>query len=213
MGLHPSIDSHTSLASIDPVVAEQIYRVKAFHQQLSSEAKQHPPEKAPEPHTYTSHDIIQAPKLQVTLSPKALEKTRKNSLRRVKNSNEVLRQRSTRARRGAEPSDHASIGKEGRNFTVANVGTGGKLYLRYAIREHTQMLTLMHFLRTGRQRANHNIDCIPRSCLPLKLPTPVCTTIYQRMTTIVMIQEVACGRILKFPTSQQEANWKDQPSV
>ncbi|KAL8831778.1 MAG: hypothetical protein Q9191_000664 [Dirinaria sp. TL-2023a] len=55
---------------------------------------------------------------------------RQNSLRRVKNSTEVLRQRS--ANRGNQDiaSDGAAGGREGRQFTVANVGNNGRIYLR-----------------------------------------------------------------------------------
>lgn len=55
---------------------------------------------------------------------------RQNSLRRVKNSTDVLRQRSTKATsRGIVP-DGLSGGREGRQFTVANVGNNGMIYLR-----------------------------------------------------------------------------------
>ena len=55
---------------------------------------------------------------------------RANSLRHVKNSNEVMRQRSTK--KGGKENEHEKnpSTKEGRPFTVANVGTNGKIYLR-----------------------------------------------------------------------------------
>ena len=59
---------------------------------------------------------------------------RQNSLRRVKNSKEVLRQRSAnRDNKGVAP-DGLSGGREGRQFTVANVGNNGRIYLRYVYR-------------------------------------------------------------------------------
>ncbi|CAD6567754.1 MAG: Guanine nucleotide exchange factor lte1 [Alectoria sarmentosa] len=55
---------------------------------------------------------------------------RQNSLKRTKNSTDVLRQRSLKrdGKAGAADSNHAT--REGRQFTVANVGNNGKIYLR-----------------------------------------------------------------------------------
>jgi len=58
-----------------------------------------------------------------------LGRTRNNSLRRVKNSKELLRERSIK-RNIVHSADALAISKEGRNFTVGNVGTGGLIYLR-----------------------------------------------------------------------------------
>jgi hypothetical protein len=132
MGLPPSPASETSLVSVDPAIAQQISRSKSSHQDLTSKAERRrstsignqqtqKPEQAP------VKEIAQGKPL-----PKSLERTRKNSLRRVKNSTEILRQRSTRAQHESKPSDGAPALKGGRNFTVGNVGTGGKLYLRCA---------------------------------------------------------------------------------
>ncbi|KAL8731144.1 MAG: hypothetical protein Q9181_004403 [Wetmoreana brouardii] len=55
---------------------------------------------------------------------------RQPSLRHVKNSTEVLRQRSTKRANQDTGSDGLSGGREGRQFTVANVGNNGKIYLR-----------------------------------------------------------------------------------
>ena len=54
---------------------------------------------------------------------------RKNSLKNVKNSNEVLRQRSLK-RGNKEALDPQLSMREGRHFAVANVGNNGKIYLR-----------------------------------------------------------------------------------
>ena len=56
---------------------------------------------------------------------------RQNSLKRVKNSNEVLRQRSTK-KVTKDSLDPATSTREPRHFTVANVGDNGKIYLRHA---------------------------------------------------------------------------------
>lgn len=56
---------------------------------------------------------------------------RTNSLRNVKNSNEVLRQRSIQkvSKEAGETDKNISM-REGRHFTVTSVGNNGKLYLR-----------------------------------------------------------------------------------
>jgi hypothetical protein len=55
---------------------------------------------------------------------------RQNSLRHVKNSNDLLRQRSLRDKKAEVASDSNPGGREGRHFTVGNVGTNGLIYLR-----------------------------------------------------------------------------------
>lgn len=55
---------------------------------------------------------------------------RQNSLRHVKNSTEVLRQRSTRRAAKDVVLEGPSGAREGRQFTVANVGNNGMIYLR-----------------------------------------------------------------------------------
>lgn len=68
--------------------------------------------------------------LSRTPSNKAGVRGRQNSLRRVKNSTDVLRQRSTKATSRDIVPDGLSGGREGRQFTVANVGNNGMIYLR-----------------------------------------------------------------------------------
>lgn len=55
---------------------------------------------------------------------------RKNSLRHVKNSTEVLRQQSTKRAAKESVVDANTAAREGRQFTVASVGNNGKIYLR-----------------------------------------------------------------------------------
>lgn len=55
---------------------------------------------------------------------------RQNSLRRIKNSKEVMRQRSSNRQNQDIAPDGTSGGREGRQFTVANVGNHGRIYLR-----------------------------------------------------------------------------------
>jgi hypothetical protein len=62
-------------------------------------------------------------------SQESFGRPRNNSLRNVKNSQELLRERSIK-RSVVRDVDAQAISKEGRNFTVGNVGTGGLIYLR-----------------------------------------------------------------------------------
>lgn len=61
---------------------------------------------------------------------KAQKRGRQNSLKHVKNSTEVLRQRSIKRNNPDTPESNGST-REGRSFAVANVGGNGKIYLRY----------------------------------------------------------------------------------
>ncbi len=146
MELPPSPDSDTSLVSLDPAVAWHISRSKSSHQELSARAKQHSPNLPTEQHIHESHKPVPGDRLQGKPPQKILEKTRKNSLRRVKDSTEVLRQKSTTARHVANISDgtSATASKGGHHFTVGNVGTGGKLYLRYDFPEQSQWSMLIY---------------------------------------------------------------------
>lgn len=64
-------------------------------------------------------------------SEKQETRGRQNSLRHVKNSTEVLRQRSTKRVVKETALDANAAAREGRQFTVASVGNNGKIYLRY----------------------------------------------------------------------------------
>jgi hypothetical protein len=68
--------------------------------------------------------------------PNGTGKGRTNSLRRVKNSSELLRQRSLKRSKTDDIMPEGignSGGREGRHFTVSNVGHNGKIYLRYGL--------------------------------------------------------------------------------
>lgn len=65
------------------------------------------------------------------LSVREQSRGRQNSLRRVKNSKEVMRQRSSNRNNQELTPDGNSGSREGRQFTVANVGNNGRIYLRY----------------------------------------------------------------------------------
>ena len=76
------------------------------------------------------HDLEEGLKPQRRSPPRARSRGRQNSLKHVKNSNEVLRQRSLK-RINKDAVDANAGTREGRSFAVANVGNNGKIYLRY----------------------------------------------------------------------------------
>lgn len=57
------------------------------------------------------------------------QRARTNSLRHVKNSTEMLKQKSLRRQKVDQTSETLTL-KEGRHFTVGNVGNNGRIYLR-----------------------------------------------------------------------------------
>jgi hypothetical protein len=81
-------------------------------------------------------DVARWPREPAGLPKRSVEKVpargRQNSLRRVKDSTDVLRERSLKRQRSNRglPIETGSGGREGRQFTVANVGNNGMLYLR-----------------------------------------------------------------------------------
>lgn len=81
------------------------------------------------------HTRLQDGQARNNTSP-AKAKQRTNSLRRAKNSSEVLRQRALKRSNTIDvPPEGIGIsglgGREARHFTVGNVGHNGKMYLRY----------------------------------------------------------------------------------
>lgn len=68
-------------------------------------------------------------------SEKAAARGRQNSLRRVKDSTDMLRERSLHRTQSKKdtPAEGTAGGREGRQFTVANVGNNGMIYLRSVI--------------------------------------------------------------------------------
>ena len=76
------------------------------------------------------HNLEQGMDTERKSSEQPRDRSRANSLRNVKNSTEVLRQRSMKRRNKETEMERNLSTKEGRQFTVANVGTNGKIYLR-----------------------------------------------------------------------------------
>jgi len=76
------------------------------------------------------HDLEQGLDIKRKLVDQSRNRGRQNSLRHVKNSTEVLRQRSLKRGTNGAVADGNGVTKEGRQFTVANVGINGKIYLR-----------------------------------------------------------------------------------
>jgi len=74
------------------------------------------------------HNLEQNMDSQRKSSERARSRGRQNSLKRAKNSTDMLRQRSMK--RDGKDADANPNTREGRQFTVANVGNNGKIYLR-----------------------------------------------------------------------------------
>lgn len=121
MASDSTVSSRVSLISLDPAVASHITAttVPSTSQHGSSPRKS---TKTPDTEVTRRH-------MRNNSAPNTLDKKRSNSLRRVKNSTEILRQRSTKSARKQRQQDSTPDTRGGRNFTVGNVGTGGILYL------------------------------------------------------------------------------------
>ncbi|KAJ9664005.1 Guanine nucleotide exchange factor lte1 [Neophaeococcomyces mojaviensis] len=114
--------STTSIISVDPAVASQIYtnpKVTLGHARTES---------TPAQTLNTPVATLAKGHSRTNSAPGRHVKKRSNSLRRVKNSTELLKLRSTNADRNSKKADPAAV-KRGRNFTVSNVATGGLLQL------------------------------------------------------------------------------------
>ena len=88
-------------------------------------SRQIPPTRIPSGHA-NSYKTSRVQKLDKSNS------VHKSSLRRAKNSTDALRQRSQQVHNSAGHAiiDGSSGGREGRQFTVGNVGNNGMIYLR-----------------------------------------------------------------------------------
>ncbi|KAK5447879.1 Guanine nucleotide exchange factor lte1 [Exophiala xenobiotica] len=121
-----SISARSSLISLDPVLASHI--TATTRTTTVPSASQHG--SSPRKTTKTSTSELSRRHLRNHSAPSVSGKKRNVSLRRVKNSTEVLRQRSTRSSKKTKPLETIPDTRSGRNFTVGNVGTGGILYLK-----------------------------------------------------------------------------------
>ncbi|KAL8758826.1 MAG: hypothetical protein Q9184_003809 [Pyrenodesmia sp. 2 TL-2023] len=97
--------------------------------QQGKDVVQRPPNEVCQP-VNTRPDVTREKQPQSGNLERKQSRGRQPSLRHVKNSTEVLRQRSAKRANQGVGVDSAPGGKEGRHFTVANVGNNGKIYLR-----------------------------------------------------------------------------------
>lgn len=121
--------SKTSIVSVDPNVASHITKGTASKLGgLASTGPGHSRTESNPARTIASSLAATAKGHSRTISaPNRNLKNRSNSLRRAKNSTEILKSRAAGAERNASI-DNSSV-KRGRNFTVSNVATGGYLHL------------------------------------------------------------------------------------
>ena len=148
MGSESAISTHASIISIDPAIVSHITgttqatSMGAHSHNYPSSAKQ---AKASETMTTRAHTRNKS-------VPISTDKKIPNSLSRAKNSTEVLRQRSTKSSNKAKQLETIPDTREGRNFTISNVGTGGVLYLKPSAHQ------------------NASIQTSPRGLMPLNAP-------------------------------------------
>jgi hypothetical protein len=127
--------SPPSIVSIEPAVVRQI-TVRSGHELADTSQPRNSKSARTEKQVVTDRRARARPSQDETrgvagaaASQESIGRTRNNSLRHVKNSKELLRQRSLK-RNVVHSVDAHATSKEGRNFTVGNVGTGGLIYLR-----------------------------------------------------------------------------------
>lgn len=114
----------SSIVSVDPVVASQITGAIKSTGQVGHARTESTPTRAVSTPLSTGvkgHG-------RTNSAPNRNLKKRSNSLRRAKNSTELLKQRSIAAEKSPRQAESSNV-KRGRNFTVSNVGTGGLLHL------------------------------------------------------------------------------------
>src|ERR1700712_5377093 len=122
-----SLSSRVSLISLDPAVASHITGTTRSTTVPSASHYDSSPRKS----TKTPDTEVSRRHVRNISAPSVSEKKGPTSLRRVKDSTEVLRQRSTKSsnRKTKQSLESVPDNVHGRNFTVGNVGTGGVLYL------------------------------------------------------------------------------------
>ncbi|RMD43151.1 hypothetical protein DV735_g1888, partial [Chaetothyriales sp. CBS 134920] len=140
----PVTSAHASLVSIDPAIASQITATSASTSSCphSHSRNNSNPTKGVKKAPATlppgrGHARNQSAPLHYSGSHK-----RSNSLRRAKNSTEVLRQHATRPGKRPPPLEHSQDSRSGRSFTVGSVGTGGLLYLRPSVQQNSSPQSL-----------------------------------------------------------------------
>lgn len=120
MGSDAATSSRASIISVDPAIASQITGTTVTGVTLHSRSGSSPYKSASEQH---SHGHVRNKSVPI--------QNDKHSLRRAKNSTEMLRQRSTKStKRPQKVEQLPPDSRGGRNFTVGNVGTGGLMYLK-----------------------------------------------------------------------------------
>jgi len=120
-----SPSSHVSLISLDPAMASHITRT--MEESVQPVRSANPSNLAKPKAAHTDRSIRHGRNASM---PTGHDRKGSNGLRRVKNSTEILRQRSTKTAKKSKHMETMSDTREGRNFTITNVGVGGMLHLR-----------------------------------------------------------------------------------
>ena len=127
--------SRASIISIDPAVASHITSTT----QTSSPPAKHSRTGSSPAHSKSDgrgHARNRSAPIQ-----SRTENNRSNSIRRAKNSTEVLRQKSAKSTKQPKQLETIPDSRGGRNFTIGNVGTGGVLYLKPSAHQNASLQT------------------------------------------------------------------------
>ena len=129
--------SLASIISIDPAVASHITGTT----QATSMGTHSRTDSGSAKRTQTHETVSGSGHIRNKSVPTSTDKKTPNPLRRAKNSTEVLRQRSTKSTKKAKQLETIPDTREGRNFTIGNVGTGGVLYLKPSAHQNASIQT------------------------------------------------------------------------
>ena len=135
MTIHKSAKLAPPLAGSSEPFNDRAWPIRSTEQKWDGqrlEVSPNPPESRKDVYSISRNDMENRNMEERRTSEKQETRGRQNSLRHVKNSTEVLRQRSTKRVVKETALDANAAAREGRQFTVASVGNNGKIYLRYA---------------------------------------------------------------------------------
>ncbi|KAK5072069.1 Guanine nucleotide exchange factor lte1 [Lithohypha guttulata] len=117
--------SRTSVISVDPVVARHI---AGAAKSMTTHTGHSRTESTPAQTSSSQLSALAKGHGRTNSVPSRNLKKRSHSLKRVKDSTEILRQKPPSVEKNTKQTE-SSGSKRGRNFTVSNVGTGGTLHL------------------------------------------------------------------------------------
>jgi len=160
MAPKPAPDKRESIISIDPVIASHITTTSldaAPGKHLRTESTPYKRSKALDTFAAQGHARAHS-------TPHQDKHTHANSLRRTKDSTEVLKQHNAKTHQKKPTLESIGDTRGGRTFTVGNVGTGGVLYLRLVMLLTSDRITLI-ILCSDHRINNLHLHLLPARCL------------------------------------------------